>query len=480
MLYILNRYEEMRGVLDNSTPFACPYYEDLHVENVETGVNNYTFKMPANHAMSQKVVVEGYVLLKDLDNRMQMFKIKDIVKESGEAFDQEVYCEHIAIPELLGNIVRPNKYGSISLDQALDLVLMGTGWVVGKVDFEGLLDLVIEDYISALEALYIVIDRFDAELEFEVFMENGEVTSRQVRVTERRGRETMKMFTYGKDLDGIKQTSNSEELVTALIGLGPGNSNGKRLTLAGTTFDRMPDGYESGVSADWIGSDAALDNYGRAGKHIFGVFVAEAAKNSNTLYELTLKELKRRERPQVTYEASIFLIERISGYAAEKVRIGDTIRVDDPTFNPRLILEARVKEMKRSYTAPENDGVVLGDYKKITISNFASIAKIQAKISQNEEKWNTSAFKVEVISSNGLMFRAGDYSTVLEARVYDGKTDVTDQLDDARFIWTRQSKDFLRDQEWNQRYAGGRKAITVTNEEVYARATFFCSIADDY
>lgn len=481
MIYLLDKDEDIVGVLDNSTPFACPYFNDLHVENVETGVHTYVFDMPANHSMTEKVVADGYVIFPDLDNRLQMFQIKEIEENSDDSsITKSVYCEHLAVPQLLGQILRPATFKQKAMDDILAVLLQGTGWSLGKVDYEGMRTITFDDHISILDAIFQVIDSFDAEIEYEVYFKNGQLVDKKIHVTNKRGRVTDKLFSYGKDLKEVKRTVNSEGLVTALIGVGPGNSGGSRMTLAGSTYADLPDGYESPYSADFVESEEALKTYGSNGKHIMGVYVADKVKTRDELYVKTVAELKRREKPKTTYDMAVALLERVSGYSADEVRVGDTIRVDDTTFNPRLAVQARVIEMRRSYTDPEQDGVVLGDYRKLKISDYPSLDKIAKKISQNEEKWNSSTIKVEVLSSKGLMFRNGEYSTELQAKVYDGKTEITDLVDEARFIWTRQSKDFADDLLWNQRYAGGRKKITVTNQEIYARATFLCSISDEY
>ena len=479
MIYLLDRNETMIGVFDNDTPFACPYYDDLHTENVQTGVNVFEFSVPGSHEMASRILEDGFVIFADLDGRFQMFQIKDIAEEAGnDSHSKTVYCEHTAIPDLLGTIIRPITLKDMSLENALKNILQGTGWTLGEVDFQGLKNIVFEDYITALDALYQLIEEYSAELQYEIRFQQGEIVGRYVHVTERRGRVTNKLFVYGKDLQAVKQTVNTEGLVTALIGLGPGNTEGKRLSLDGSTYPNMPAGYESDFTADYIGSENALNEYGRDGRHKFGVFVYDNAKDVNTLYAQTLAELKRREKPQTTYEMSVVTLERISGYEADKVRAGDTINIDDVSLNPRLFLEARVIEIKRSKSDPEADQVVLGDYKRISINNFASLASLQKKISQNEAKWNAGTFKVEIISKNGLIFKQGNVNTVLTAKVYENSKDVTDQLNAAVFKWTRVSEDPAADDAWNTEHFGGTKSISITTDDVRQRATFFCELVE--
>lgn len=89
-----------------------------------------------------------------------------------------------------------------------------------------------------------------------------------------------------------------------------------------------------------------------------------------------------------------------------------------------------------------------------------------------------NALMLQIVSSNGNIFKNGDINTVLSAVVYSGTTDVTDEYDNNAFIWTRVSADTDADAAWNAAHAGGTKQISITTSDVYVRATFFCDLID--
>ena len=89
------------------------------------------------------------------------------------------------------------------------------------------------------------------------------------------------------------------------------------------------------------------------------------------------------------------------------------------------------------------------------------------------------AWKIDIISTNGLVFKNGIMSTTLKAIVYKGKKDVTNELSASKFIWTRTSKDENSDNEWNNNHGKGVKQIDITANDVYQRATFTCEINDE-
>ena len=95
-----------------------------------------------------------------------------------------------------------------------------------------------------------------------------------------------------------------------------------------------------------------------------------------------------------------------------------------------------------------------------------------------EDIENTKMYRLVIVSDNGSVFKNGSIDTNLRAIVYSWDDDVTDQLDDNQFIWTRVSADEEADQAWNTAHAGGTKTIHVTAEDVYVRATFYCDLID--
>lgn len=85
-------------------------------------------------------------------------------------------------------------------------------------------------------------------------------------------------------------------------------------------------------------------------------------------------------------------------------------------------------------------------------------------------------YKVDLISTRGNICTSDDWTSRLIARVYHGKTDITDEIDAARFKWTRTSTDPDKDTAWNVSHAGGQKEITISHEDAKVKSTFTCEI----
>jgi phage minor structural protein len=185
------------------------------------------------------------------------------------------------------------------------------------------------------------------------------VIRKKVNVLIQRGNNTQKIFEYGRDLLEVERVEDTNELITALIGIGKPNDQGIPLTF----HDYNPPlQKEFEKKEDWIGNREARHRWGKKGQHIFGIYKDEQAQNPVELFNRTLQQIKRRSRPRVTYKMDVLVLEKHTDYQAHQVRLGDTVRVKDQTFHPELLIEARVIERKRSKTNPSKDIIVLASY----------------------------------------------------------------------------------------------------------------------
>jgi hypothetical protein len=85
-------------------------------------------------------------------------------------------------------------------------------------------------------------------------------------------------------------------------------------------------------------------------------------------------------------------------------------------------------------------------------------------------------YRVDLLSTNGVVFKNGDISTQIIATVYHGKDDITSTLAATDFVWSRISDDAAGDSTWNNAHVGVGNKITITTSDVYQRATFECDI----
>ena len=86
------------------------------------------------------------------------------------------------------------------------------------------------------------------------------------------------------------------------------------------------------------------------------------------------------------------------------------------------------------------------------------------------------ALSVQVFSSNGNSFINNIISTTLTAKVYKGSEEITDTILSNLFNWIRVSENMDSDTIWNEQHQGVGDTITVSEEDIYRKATFNCEV----
>lgn len=477
MLLILDKKQVTVGAANNLSPAAMPYFDDWHEDTLD-GIDTYTFKVPAEHADAALLETRGHIVLTDVDGYPRMFTIKEII-DTYYDFNKpakEVFCESSAIAELLGDIVRPQTIKQADAALAIRTILQNAnvGWEVGLVEDTYATDIVIEDYITVMEALRKLADeQYFKDLYFTVELRGTTVVKKLVNLREDRGYDNGVRFDYKIDARGTSRTEDSAQLATALIGLGKADANGKRLTLSSLGAFTDGDIYKL-AGTDWIGNEEAFQHFAIDGNHIFGIHIDEQADTVDKLKKSTIKALEKRSLPEYHYSASVEnLAVMSSDYSMKQVRLGDWVTISDWTFDPPLVFKGKVMKLERSYLDPSQDKVDLGRYKALEISLPNNVKKLQEKINRDEVKWNTRLYRTEITSTNGNTFKNGVGTTNLKAILYYDNFET--DLDGAEFTykWFKYNKDGQLVTHW-----GGMddfklgKTIVVTDADIDEKATF--------
>lgn len=87
---------------------------------------------------------------------------------------------------------------------------------------------------------------------------------------------------------------------------------------------------------------------------------------------------------------------------------------------------------------------------------------------------------VDIVSSNGNVFRPSNIKTTLSCRVLKNNEDITEQLDAWRFNWVRNTGNESADTYWNNlSKARGTKTIDITQDDCKGRTVFDCFVEID-
>ncbi|HDR7845131.1 TPA: phage tail protein, partial [Bacillus toyonensis] len=209
-----------------------------------------------------------------------------------------------------------------------------------------------------LDLLKQIASTFELEIRFRTEIMGSFIVGRYVDLIKKVGRDNGKEFLLGKDVQGIRRIENSQDVVTALVGVGPQNSE----TGEFLTFEEINNGKL------YVGNNDALQRWSKDGKHLFDIYSPQTEDQGMTkprLKQLTEAELKKRIDSSTSYEVNAVALEKVFGLSHESVRKGDTVRIKDTGFSPPLFLEARLIAADECDTDPSKDKYIFGNYREI-------------------------------------------------------------------------------------------------------------------
>lgn len=280
---------------------------------------------------------------------------------------------------------RPYGYGFL---QALNVCLEPTRWTAGTVDQTGTVDKGLTFYhTSAREALQSIL-KCGGELETEITVSGGKVTSRKVGIRSHRGAKGgHRRFTYTKDLASVSRTEHYGA-ITACYGYGKGietdtGGYGRKLT-----FGDINNGK------NYVEDATALRLYGRpdgrGGRaHVFGQYENPNCKDAATLLAETHAYFDSRKEPGVTYEADAVDLVQF-GREWEGVAVGDDVQIVDTCFSPALRCEGRVTKL----VTDELGGsmrVTLGNVTETIADMLLAQQQKVSSLSKRSSNWDVAA-----------------------------------------------------------------------------------------
>lgn len=137
----------------------------------------------------------------------------------------------------------------------------------------------------------------------------------------------------------------------------------------------------------------------------------------------------------------------------------------------KLDIDSVIEKINEDGSTTINSNKIFIDEENQTLG--ASFKQIKKSIENIED---SKMYRLEIISSNGILFKNNNISTVLSARVWSWDEDVTDTLPESAFKWSRISDNKSSDEYWNKEYGIGKKSIVITKDDVDGNASFVCDL----
>ncbi|QWH79766.1 peptidase S74 [Bacillus mycoides] len=302
---------------------------------------------------------QNLVLKEVRDGRIIPYVITEVEKDSDKR-SITTYASGAWVQIAKSGIINPQRIESKTVNQFMDIALVGMKWQRGITEYSGFHTMTIDEFIDPLTFLKKIASLFDLEIQYRVEVVRSQIVGWYVDMIKKRGQETGKEVELGKDLVGVKRIEHSRDICTALVGFVRGEEE-KVITV---------ESINNGLP--YITDSDAFQRWNEHGKHKFGFYTPETEEQNMTpqrLMTLMKTEFKKRVNTSVSYEVEAQSIGRVFGLAHELINEGDTIKIKDTGFTPELYLEARVIAGDESFTDPTQDKYVFGDYREIVDPN---------------------------------------------------------------------------------------------------------------
>ncbi|MFA2568052.1 phage tail spike protein [Bacillus wiedmannii] len=335
------------------------YWDDKRHWEIKNNIDTVEFRVFDNTRHSFTLMQQNLVLKEVRDGRIVPYVITEIEKNSD---DRSViaYASGEWIQLAKAGIIPPQKLEGKTVIEMVDIALAGTKWQKGNLEYASFRSMTIDEFIDPLTLLKKIASLFELEIQYRAEVVGSQVVGRYVDMVKKRGRETGKEVTLGKDLMGIKRIENSQNICTALLGFVK-KEGGEFVTIA-----------EINNGVPYLVDNDAFQRWNEKGQHKFGFYSPETENedmDAKRLMTLMNTELKKRVNSSVFYEVEAQSIGRVFGLNHELINDGDTIRIKDTGFTPKLYLEARTIAGDESYKNPLQDKYVFGDYHEIVDPN---------------------------------------------------------------------------------------------------------------
>ena len=360
MLYILDRNEKVVGLLQsNSDRNKNIYYDDILTEILSSGADTLSFTTISDRNTSKNLIVGNYIAFKK-GNKFKLMQIMEVNENKEDILTKEIYCEGAGL-ELINTVYSGSKMSSVNIERFLKNILQDTDWKVGYIDsnLTKTLSLDVEEkevYSIIQEYLY----DFEAEIDFRVEIKGNIITGRYIDVYSKRGKNNGKRLEINRDIKSISRKVSLTEYATKLIGEGKNGLNFRDISMSGE--------INKPLGQNFVVNEEAYSRINNKGKHITRKFTYDT-EDAYELLRQTHKALKEYSEPKVTYEVDANILN------FDDIEIGDYVSISDLSFEPPLLISARVSELETSKTNKYSNKAVLSNFNEVR-SGISSIFPI--------------------------------------------------------------------------------------------------------
>ncbi|WP_259417658.1 phage tail spike protein [Bacillus toyonensis] len=445
LLHIVDfKTEQIIGVIKEQD-----YWDDLRQWELKDNKDKFEFTTADGTKIAASLIQQNLVVKQTRDGTFVSYIITE-VEQDTTGRPKKIYTlgEHTKLKK--ATVIKPQTLQATTVNESTDFALQGTEWKRGITEFVGIRTIHIKDFTNPLDLLKQIASTFELEIRFRTEIMGSFIVGRYVDLIKKVGRDNGKEFLLGKDVQGIRRIENSQDVVTALVGVGPQNSE----TGEFLTFEEINNGKL------YVGNNDALQRWSKDGKHLFDIYSPQTEDQGMTksrLKQLTEAELKKRIDSSTSYEVSAVALEKVFGLSHESVRKGDTVRIKDTGFSPPLFLEARLIAADECDTDPSKDKYIFGNYRELkdtrslidrlyaqimgSLSNKASkelLDMLDKKLQENVKE--TEVIRKESEAAKKITEEVAKNLKNNTVDIIEGVNPPTENLKDRKTLWQDISK----------------------------------------
>ncbi|PGB24809.1 hypothetical protein COM06_20145 [Bacillus toyonensis] len=449
LLHIVDfKTEQIIGVIQEKD-----YWNDIRQWELKNNIDQLEFNTMDGTKISASLVQQNLIVKQTRDGTFVSYVITEAEQDSADR-SKKIHAlgEHTKLKKAA--VFKPQTLQATTVNESTDFALQGTEWKRGITEYSGVRTIHIKDFTNPLDFLKQIASTFELEIRFRTEILGSFIVGRYVDLVKRVGRDNGKEFVLGKDVQGIRRIENSQDVVTALVGVGPSKENpdtGKEEFL---TFEDINGGKL------YVSNNDALQRWSKDGKHLFDIYSPQTEDQDMTkqrLKQLTEAELKKRINSSTLYEVDAVALEKVFGLSHEAVRKGDTLRIKDTGFSPPLFLEARLIAADECDTDPSKDKYIFGDYREIkdtrslidrlyaqimgSLSNKASkelLDLLDKKLQENVKE--TEVIRKESEAAKKIAEQVAENLKNNTVDIIEGVNPPTENLKDRKTLWQDISK----------------------------------------
>lgn len=371
MIYLFNQTEELIDVIDEAS------LEDFtHTIELNT-FDRASFELPIDY--KPKIIkVAQFFGFQSRDNAFCLFRI------TGKSRDLGLTIQGIDRAESdLHSFIIEDKRPRGTADLVLSGILEGTGYQLGNVDGLTRTGKMSFYYISVRQALVKIIESYACEFKVRYTFVENKIIGRYIDLSQRFGHATGHQFEYGSNILNVTHEESSDEVVTALIGLGKGEQStndageatggyGRRIQFKEVDWSvARGDLVDKPAGQNYVTNESAKNIYGlhQNGviKHRFAVYTNEDITDPVELLKATYRELQRLSVPIVTFKANLL---DLANAIENDIWIGDSVGIVRDQIE--ISFEARIHKLTIDKLDNNRSVAELGDYQTLQAKDRAT------------------------------------------------------------------------------------------------------------